>query len=243
MSFVPSPRAAEGTGEAGTPQGRLGVPKAVTRTPRLSRGHGAALRGLRLHTLLWPSDLRAAGGLGRGGPDGLLGPSLLPCQLHGRAAEATLQPPAAFLGAVTRRAPWGWPARARAVRCTHLGISLVAWGGGCWRSWSSGSEVGCELLALGFADDIFSSEVLSHRSSFLLFVFYLQYSLTRWFSKCGSRNSARHCRGARTRARLGPALPLPSWKLEPGPGFWGITSPRRDPDPCNPDPRLATRES
>lgn len=132
------------------PQGRLGVPKAVTRTPRLSRGHGAALRGLRLHALLWPSDLRAAGGLGRGGPEGLLAPSLLPRQLHGRAAEATLQPPAAFLGAVTRRAPWGWPARARAVRCTHLGISLVAWGEGAGDPGPAGQrwDVSCWLLDL-----------------------------------------------------------------------------------------------
>lgn len=41
----------------------------------------------------------------------------------------------------------------------------------------------------------------------------------------------------------GPTLHPSSWKLEPGPGSGVITSPHRDPDPCNPDPRLAAQGS
>lgn len=40
------------------------------------------------------------------------------------------------------------------------------------------------------------------------------------------------------------AYPAPvELETEPGPGSGVITSPHRDPDPCNPDPRLAAQGS
>lgn len=104
------------------------------------------------------------------------------------------------------------------------------------------------MLALGFADDIFSSEVRSHQSVFLFFVFLFFCFFTCNITSPRESQSVvpgiapgttRECGHVHVWAHPAPV----ELETEPGPGSGVITSPRCDPDPCNPDPRLAAQGS